>query len=120
MVTSNSVVIGFLCPPYEVALTNSMEQKPSWEGSIFSASQEISCILCYPKFHYRFHKQTTLVPNLKEMHPAMQLQRQSISLSTQVVHCEMSCVSGQATKTSFSHSSFSDTCCYEVFLLHVL
>ena len=33
-----------------------MEQTPSWEANKTSATQEISCILCNPKVHYRIHK----------------------------------------------------------------
>ena len=31
-------------------LTNSMQQSPSWEADLFSASQEIHHILWHPKF----------------------------------------------------------------------
>jgi hypothetical protein len=36
--------------------THFMEQSPSWEATRFTASQEISRILCNPKIHYRLHK----------------------------------------------------------------
>jgi hypothetical protein len=32
-----------------------MEQALSWEANRYSASQEITCILWNPKFHYRIH-----------------------------------------------------------------
>ena len=36
-------------------LINFMGQSP-WEADRFSASQEIHCILCKPKVHYRMQK----------------------------------------------------------------
>jgi hypothetical protein len=32
-----------------------MEQSPTWEANISSATQEIPRILCKPKVHYRVH-----------------------------------------------------------------
>jgi hypothetical protein len=50
-------------------LTYSTEQSPSWEANWFSASQEIPCLLCNPKVHYRSHKCPLPVPILSQLHP---------------------------------------------------
>jgi len=45
-------------------LTYFMEQSPSWEVNQVSASQEIPCIICNLKVHYRIHKCPLLFPIL--------------------------------------------------------
>ena len=37
-------------------LIHSMEQSPSWEANVFSASQEIPTFYGNPKVHYHIHK----------------------------------------------------------------
>jgi len=41
---------------FNITLTYSMVQSPSWEANWFAASQEIPCISRNPKVHYRPHK----------------------------------------------------------------
>jgi hypothetical protein len=46
-----------------------MQQSPSWEANLFSASQQIPHILCKPKVHYRIHKCQSPVPTLSQIDP---------------------------------------------------
>ena len=50
-------------------LTYSMEQGPSWDASWFSASQELSRILCNSKVHYHIHKCPAPVIILSQIDP---------------------------------------------------
>ena len=48
---------------------NSIEQSPSWEANMFSASQQIPLILWGSKVHYRIHKSPPPIPVLSQMDP---------------------------------------------------
>jgi hypothetical protein len=54
-------------------ITNSVEQCPSWEANIHSASQEISHILWTLKIQYHVHKSLQLVSSLSHMNPILTL-----------------------------------------------
>ena len=46
-----------------------MEQSPSWEANLFSASQEIPCILWNSKAHYLIYKFPQPVLILSQINP---------------------------------------------------
>jgi hypothetical protein len=53
---SDNLILYLLTYILTYLLTYSMEQSPSWEANLFSATQEISCSLLNPKVHYHIHK----------------------------------------------------------------
>jgi hypothetical protein len=46
-----------------------MEQSPSWKANQYSASPEITSILCNPKVHYRIHNIPPTDPILSQINP---------------------------------------------------
>jgi hypothetical protein len=58
-------------PDYKVLeiLTYSIQQSPSWEAKMSSATQEIPRILWNPKVHHRIHKSPLPVPLLSHIDP---------------------------------------------------
>jgi hypothetical protein len=52
-------------------ITNSMEQRPSWEANSFSDSQEIPRILCNLEANYLIHKSPPPVPILSQRNPVV-------------------------------------------------
>jgi hypothetical protein len=46
-----------------------MEQLRSWDAVPSLGNQEISRIVCNPKFHYRVHKSPPPVPILSQINP---------------------------------------------------
>ena len=64
-IRKEQVLLTSFLPPF---LTYSMQQSPSWEANLFSASQ-ITRILWNPKVHYRIHKWPPPVPILSQINP---------------------------------------------------
>ena len=93
-----------------------MEQSPSWEANQFSASQEIPCILCSPKVHYRIQKCPPPVPILSQINPVHTrhtTSRRSILILSSHLRQDLPrglFPSGFSTKTSYT-PLLPHTCC---------
>ena len=58
--------VGLMCKYFKV-LTNSTDQRPSWETNSFLAIKEIPCTLWYQEIHYHIHNSLALVNILNYM-----------------------------------------------------
>jgi len=66
---NNTQYASYLLTVLIYLLTHSKEHSPSWEASLFSASQEFPYILLKPNVHSHIHKHPSPLPNLSHLHP---------------------------------------------------
>jgi hypothetical protein len=71
--TRTSFIFPILTYLFTYLLIYSMKQNPSWEANLFSASQDIPCILWNPKVHFHITKWLPLVPFLSQINPVLAL-----------------------------------------------
>jgi len=111
-----------------ILLTSSMKQCPSWEANLFSASQEIPCILWNQEVHYRIHKCAPPVHILNQIDPVCTPTSHFLKILLSIFlpytpgFSKWSLSAGCTTKTLYTTllSPISATCPSHLTILHLI